>query len=81
MEKPDYAHIRVPALALYGAPRTWREMMPESPDFTDPEKAAAAERVVAHVARTRKYMADTFRSGVAASRAIEIPGACHYLSN
>ena len=77
VEKPDYAHIRVPALALYGAPRTWRELVPGSPDFTDPEKAAAAERVVAHAARTRKYMADTFRSGVANSRVIEIPGASH----
>lgn len=38
VEKPDYARIRVPALALYAAPRTWKEMMPESPGFTDPEK-------------------------------------------
>jgi pimeloyl-ACP methyl ester carboxylesterase len=79
VEKPDYVHIRVPALAIYGSPGTWRELMPESPDFTDPEKAAAAERVVAHAARTRKYMADTFRSEVANSRVIEIAGASHYL--
>ena len=77
--KPDYARIRVPALALYGAPRTWKEMMPESPGFTDTERLAAAEKVVAQMARIRKYMADTFRSGVTNSRVIEIPGASHYL--
>jgi non-heme chloroperoxidase len=79
VEKPDYARIRVPALALYGAPRKWTEMMPGSPEFTDPEKRAAAERVVAYAASTRKYMADTFRSGVANSRVVEIPGASHYV--
>lgn len=79
VEKPDYARIRVPALALYAAPRTWKEMMPGSPEFTDPEKLAAAERVVAQMARIRKYMADTFRSGVANSRVVEIPGASHYI--
>lgn len=79
VEKPDYASIRVPALALYAAPGTWNEMMPGVPDFTDQEKLAAAERVVAHVAKTRRYMEETFRSGVANSRVIEIPGASHYL--
>ncbi|MFN0106945.1 MAG: alpha/beta fold hydrolase [Bryobacteraceae bacterium] len=79
VEKPNYNLIRVPALALYAAPRTWKEMMPDSPEFTDTEKLAAAEKVVAHMARTRKYMADTFRSGVANSRVIEIPGASHYV--
>jgi non-heme chloroperoxidase len=79
VEKPDYASIRIPALALYAAPGTWKEMMPGVPEFTDPEKRAAAERVVAHMARTRKYMEDTFRSGVANSRVIEIPGASHYV--
>ena len=79
VQKPDYVRIRVPALALYGAPRTWKDLMPGNPEITDPDKQAAAERVVARVARTRKYMEDTFRSGVANSRVIEIPGAGHYL--
>ncbi len=79
VEKPDYARIRVPALALYAAPRSWKEMMPESPEFTDPNQRAAAERVVAYTAQTRKFMEDSFRSGVADSRVIEIPGASHYL--
>jgi non-heme chloroperoxidase len=79
VQKPDYAHIRVPALALYGAPRTWKELMPGAPEFTDPEKQVAAERVVGHLARTRKHMADTFRAEVANSRVVEIPGASHYL--
>jgi len=79
VQKPDYARIRVPALALYAAPRTWKEIAPGAPEFTDPEKRAAAERVVAHFARTRKHMEDMFRSGVADSRVMEIPGASHYL--
>jgi pimeloyl-ACP methyl ester carboxylesterase len=79
VEKPDYAHIRVPALALYAAPRTWKEMMPGVPEFTDPEKRAAAERVVARAARTRRYMEDTFHSGVSNSRVVEIAGASHYI--
>jgi non-heme chloroperoxidase len=78
-EKPDYARIRVPALALYAAPRTWKEMMPGFPEFTDPDEREAADRVVAYTARTRKFMEDTFRSGVSNSRVIEIPGASHYL--
>ncbi|MEO8660573.1 MAG: alpha/beta hydrolase [Bryobacteraceae bacterium] len=79
VQKPDYAHIRVPALALYAAPRTWREMMPGAPEFTDPDQRAAAERVVGHMARTRKIMEDEFRSGVRNSRVVEIPGSSHYL--
>ena len=79
VEKPDYRRITVPALALYAAPRTWKEMMPGDPGFTDPEKLAAAEKVVAQMALMRKHMADEFRSGVAKSRAIEIPGASHYI--
>ena len=54
-------------------------MMPGIPEFTEPDKRAAAERVVGHVARTRKYMEDTFHSGVANSRVIEIIGASHYI--
>ena len=79
VEKPDYASIRVPALALYAAPGTWKEMVPGAPELDDPQKRAAAERVVVHAARTRKYMEDTFRSGVVNSRVIEIPGASHYV--
>jgi non-heme chloroperoxidase len=79
VERPDYVRIRVPALALYAAPRTWSEMMPGAPKLTDPQQQAAAERVVAKAAGTRKYMEETFRSGVKNSRVIEIPGANHYI--
>lgn len=79
VEKPDYARIRVAALALYPAPRTWSEMMPGAPKLTSPQQQAAAERVVALAARTRKYMQDTFRAGVKNSRVVEIPGASHYI--
>lgn len=79
VQKPDYARITVPALALYAAPRTWKEMMPDAPDFKDPEQLSAAEKVVAQMAKIRKHMADEFRSGVAKSRVVEIPGASHYL--
>lgn len=38
VERPDYARIRVPALALYAAPRTWSEMMPGAPKLRDHNK-------------------------------------------
>lgn len=79
VEKPDYARIRVPALALYAAARSWKELMPGSPEITDPEKQAAAEQVVAAAARIRKHMAESFRAGVVNSRVVEIQGASHYL--
>lgn len=79
VQKPDYAHITVPALALYAAPRTWKELMPDAPDFKDAERRSAAEKVVAQMAKIRKHMADEFHSGVANSKVIEIPGASHYL--
>jgi hypothetical protein len=54
-------------------------MMPGAPKLTNPQQQEAAKRVVALAARTRKYMGDTFRSGVKNSRVIEIPGASHYI--
>lgn len=79
VEKPDYGRIRVPALALYAAARSWKELMPGAPGITHPEKQAAAEQVVAVMARIRKHMAESFRTGVANSRVVEIIGASHYV--
>jgi non-heme chloroperoxidase len=79
VQKPDYEHIRVPAVAFYPASRSWQELIPGSPEITGPEKRALAEQVVADVARVRKRMADAFHSGVAASRVIELPGTGHYV--
>jgi non-heme chloroperoxidase len=79
VERPNYARIRVPALALYAAPRTWSEMMPGAPKLTDPKQQAAAKRVVALEERTRKYHEDTFRTGVKNSRVVEVAGASHYI--
>jgi pimeloyl-ACP methyl ester carboxylesterase len=77
--KPDYAPITVPALALYAAPRTWKEMMPEAPEFTNAEQDASANKVVAQMAKMRQTMAEQFRANVAQSRVVELPGASHYL--
>lgn len=77
VQKPDYGRIRVPALALYPTARSWKELMPGTPDIADPEKQVAAEQVVAAMARIRKHMAESFRTGVANSRVVEIPGAGH----
>jgi hypothetical protein len=54
-------------------------MMPGAPPLTDPQQQAAALRVVAKAAATRKYMEDSFQSGLKSSRVIEIPGASHYI--
>lgn len=74
VQKPDYARITVPALALYAAPRTWKEMMPDAPVFTEPGQLAAAEKVVVQMSKMRKRMADEFQLGVVKSRVVEIPG-------
>lgn len=79
VQKPDYARIAVPALALYAAPRTWKEMMPDDPDFEDEGKRQAAENVVKQMAIKRARMAREFRAGVTQSSVIEIQGAGHYL--
>jgi non-heme chloroperoxidase len=79
VEKPDYASIHAPALALYAAPRTWKELMQGAPEISDPVKRAAAERVVGYYARTRVHMEDMFRSEVANSVVVEILGASHYI--
>lgn len=79
VQKPDYGRIRVPALAFYPVSRSWQELMPGSPEITDPERRALAEQVLADVARVRKLMAEAFRSGVANSRVVELPGAGHYV--
>lgn len=51
MQKPDYARISVPALALYAAPRTWMEMMPDAPEFKDPKEADVLREVLSYLAR------------------------------
>lgn len=79
VQKPDYARIAVPALALYAAPRTWKEMMPDDPDFEDEGKRQAAENVVKQMAIKRERMAREFRAGVTQSSVIEIQGAGHYI--
>lgn len=79
VQKPDYRRIRVPALALYAAARSWAELMPDAPEFTDPQKRLAAEKVVASMAQIRKHMAESFSAEVANSQVVEIPGASHYL--
>ena len=79
VQKPDYARITVPALALYAAPRTWKEMMPDAPDFEDEGKRQAAENVVKQMAIKREHMAREFRTSVSQSSVIEIQGAGHYL--
>jgi len=79
VQKPDYAHIAVTALALYVAPRTLKEMMPGDPDFEDESKRQAAENAVKQMAIKREQMAKEFRTGVTQSAVIEIQGAGHYV--
>jgi non-heme chloroperoxidase len=77
VQKPDYEHIRVPALALDRAPRSWEELVPGVPAITDPEKRAIADKVVAQFTSFRKHMEESFTSGIPSSRVIELPGAGH----
>ena len=79
VERPAYEKIRVPAMAFFPVSRTWRELMPGSPEITDPDRRALAGQVLADVAGLRRRMADAFRSGVTHSRVVEVPGAGHYI--
>ncbi len=64
VERPEYEKIRLPTIAFFPVSRTWQELMPGSPEITDPDRRALAGQVLADVAALRRRMADTFRSGV-----------------
>jgi non-heme chloroperoxidase len=74
LTKPDYAGIRVPALAIYAVPRSEEDV----PGF-----GTASESVMRDLFQVMKEEERTnsaaFRSAVRKARVIEIPGAKHYL--
>ncbi|MBC7925269.1 MAG: hypothetical protein H7039_06385, partial [Bryobacteraceae bacterium] len=50
-----------------------------TPEFTDPSKRLAANKVVESMAQIRERMASSFRTEAVKSRVVNIPGASHYL--
>jgi len=79
VQKPDYEHIRVPALAIYPVPRSVDEIIPGAGAIKDPALRAKADRIFISYGHTRERMEREFETGVANSRVVELPGATHYV--
>jgi pimeloyl-ACP methyl ester carboxylesterase len=79
VQKPDYARILSPALAIYATPRSAHDLAPvwvknETPAMLE----ALNEEYTLFLAASRERIA-AFQNGVAHSRVVELPGANHYL--
>jgi non-heme chloroperoxidase len=75
--KPDYAHIRVPVLAIYRM-KTIDQALKEFEPRTPEERAALFERYVAGRAMLEKWEGD-LRAGLPGARIVELPGAELYM--
>jgi hypothetical protein len=75
VKKPDYASIRVPALALYAVPRSVQETVPPTVNVDDP---VALERYALIVA-SRESSRTEFTTHVAKGRVVNLQGAHHYI--
>ena len=78
-QKPDYARIRVPVLALFAFGRSLEDQT-ERYKPQDAEERSAMEHVYAsNLAIRQKHMRD-FRSRVTSARVIELHGVNYYRS-
>jgi non-heme chloroperoxidase len=79
VQKPDYAHIQSPALAIYATPRSAHELAPAwVKNETPAMQEALNEEYTLFLAASKERIA-AFQNGVAHSRVVELPGANHYL--
>lgn len=78
-QKPDYAHIRVPVLALFSfPPPSLENQMHQYKPKDSLERTAMEQQYAVDVAIRRRHMRD-LQSGVPAARVIELPGANYYI--
>jgi non-heme chloroperoxidase len=78
LEAPDYAAIKVPALAIYAMPDP-RKAMPPWYDANDAELKATLEEIGRIDYDTRRKNIELFRRSVAQGEVLELPNATHYL--
>ena len=79
VQKPDYAHIKAPALAIYAVPRSAQDLAPAWVKSITPAMLDALEEEYALFQVTSKERIAAFRDGVTHSRVVELPGANHFL--
>jgi len=79
VQKPDYAHIQAPALAIYAIPQSARDLTPAWVKGENPAMLAALNEEYPLLLAARKEQMTEFQNGVPHSRVVELPGANHYL--
>jgi len=78
IEAPDYAAIKVPALAIYAIPDPGKALPPWY-DANDAELIATLEELGRLNDDTRRKNIELFRRGVRQGEVLELPNATHYL--
>jgi non-heme chloroperoxidase len=78
MGKPDYASIRVPALAFAAYPLSVQEQLQDYEVKDDQDRKALEDLYAADQKYLRQFIGD-FQSGVPAARVIKMVGASHYI--
>jgi pimeloyl-ACP methyl ester carboxylesterase len=75
--RPDYAHIRVPVVAVYRT-KTLEQALQEFAPRNEEERAALLQAYVAGRGMLEKWESD-LRAGVPDARIVELPGASLYM--
>jgi hypothetical protein len=78
VEAPNYAAIKVPALAIYAIPDPGKALPPWY-DANDAEQKATLEEIGHLSDDTRRKNIELFRRGAIQGEALELPNATHYL--
>jgi non-heme chloroperoxidase len=79
VQKPDYARIQAPALAIYAIPQSARDLTPAWVKGENPAMLAALNEEYPLLLAARKEQMTEFQHGVAHSRVVELAGANHYV--
>jgi hypothetical protein len=78
IEAPDYAAIKIPALAIYASPDPGKALPPWY-NANDSELIATLEELGRLSDDTRRKNIELFRRGVSRGEVLELPNADHYL--
>lgn len=78
MQRPDYAHIRIPVLAFFAVPPSVEDQMLRYKPKDAEERAATSQKRAVDLAIQKRHMRD-LQNGVPAARVIELPGANFYI--
>jgi non-heme chloroperoxidase len=76
--KPDYAHVRVPVLAIFRTPPLFEEIARDYDVQNDAQRAALRQQSDVERMMTAKWEQDLL-AGVPAAKIVELPGASLYM--